>query len=54
MSNKIDLARLKRIAKKLGLEVEINSKTPGFSYNDTGKIYSWEEIAKSVRKRFKK
>lgn len=54
MNNKIDIKKLKAAAKKLGLEVETNSKNPGFSYNDTGKIYSWEEIAESVRERFKK
>lgn len=51
---KIDKERLKNAAEKLGLEIEFNSKNLGFSYNDTGKIYSWEEIAESVRKWFKR
>lgn len=54
MNNKIDIKKLKAAAKKLGLKVETNSKNPGFSFNETGKIYSWEEIAESVRERFKK
>ena len=54
MNNKINIKKLKTAAKKLGLEVETNSKNPGFSFNETGKTYSWEEIAESVRERFKR
>lgn len=52
MMKKINIKKLKAAAKKLGLKVETNSKNPGFSFNETGKIYSWEEIAAEIRFRF--
>lgn len=53
MENKLDTAKLMRAAKKLGLQVEVNPNHAGFSLNKDGKIYSWEELAESITKRFK-
>lgn len=53
-SEKIDIEKLKAAAEKLGLKVEVNSKTSGYCFSETGEVYSWEEIAESLRERFKK